>query len=167
MPLAVLGEPFDHRDRRRSEYSSGGQAVERHFEQELEQLKSKLLAMSALVESAVYHSITAVVHKDRELAEEVLQKEARVNLMQIEIDEQAIRLLALQQPMASDLRLITAAIKINTDLERMGDLGGQHREARSLLDGRTDCGALDRYSAHRRASAEHGAKVAGRLRFQG
>ena len=109
--------------------------MERHFEQELEQLKSKLLAMSALVESAVYHSITAVVHKDRELAEEVLQKEARVNLMQIEIDEQAIRLLALQQPMASDLRLITAAIKINTDLERMGDLAVHIAErALSLMD---------------------------------
>src|SRR5579871_1498924 len=94
----------------------------RHFDQELEQLKSKLLAMSALVESAVYRSITAVVQKDRKLAEEVLQNEARVNRMEIEIDDQAIRLLALQQPMAGDLRLITSAIKINNDLERMGDL---------------------------------------------
>jgi phosphate transport system protein len=94
----------------------------RHFDQELEQLKSKLLAMSALVESAVYRSITAVVQKDRKLAEEVLQSESRVNQMEIEIDDQAISLLALQQPMASDLRLITSALKINTDLERMGDL---------------------------------------------
>ncbi|HLK19104.1 MAG TPA: phosphate signaling complex protein PhoU [Bryobacteraceae bacterium] len=94
----------------------------RHFDQELEQLKSKLLAMSALVESAVYRSITAVVQKDRKLAEEVLQSESRVNQMEIEIDDQAISLLALQQPMAGDLRLITSAIKINTDLERMGDL---------------------------------------------
>src|SRR6516162_2721218 len=94
----------------------------RHFDQELDQLKSKLLAMSALVESAIYRSITAAVQKDRALAAEVLQNEARVNRMEIEIDDQAISLLALQQPMASDLRLITAAIKINTDLERMGDL---------------------------------------------
>lgn len=94
----------------------------RHFDQELEQLKSKLLAMSALVESAVYRSITAVVQKDRKLAEEVLQNEARVNQMELEIDDQAISLLALQQPMAGDLRLITSAIKINNDLERMGDL---------------------------------------------
>jgi phosphate transport system protein len=109
--------------------------VERHFEQELEQLKSKLLAMSALVESAVYRSITAVVQKDRKLAEEVLQNEARVNRMEIEIDEHAIRLLALQQPMASDLRLITAAIKINTDLERMGDLAVNiAKRALSLMD---------------------------------
>jgi len=68
--------------------------VERHFEQELEQLKSNLLAMSALVESTVYRSITAVVQKDRKLAEEVLLNEARVNRMEIEIDEHAIRLLA-------------------------------------------------------------------------
>jgi phosphate transport system protein len=94
----------------------------RHFDQELEQLKSKLLAMSALVESAIYRSITAVVQKDRNLAEEVRQNEKRVNHMEIEIDDQAISLLALQQPMASDLRLITAALKINNDLERMGDL---------------------------------------------
>jgi phosphate transport system protein len=94
----------------------------RHFDQELEQLKSKLLAMSALVESAVYRSITAVVQKDRKLAEEVLQNESRVNQMELEIDDQAISLLALQQPMAGDLRLITSALKINNDLERMGDL---------------------------------------------
>jgi phosphate transport system protein len=109
--------------------------VERHFEQELEQLKSKLLAMSALVESAVYRSITALVQKDRKLAEEVLQNEARVNRMEIEIDNQAISLLALHQPMASDLRLITAAIKINTDLERMGDLAVNiAKRALSLID---------------------------------
>jgi phosphate transport system protein len=94
----------------------------RHFEEELDQLKSKLLAMSALVEAAVYRSITAVVQKDRKLAEEVLQNEVRVNQWELEIDDQAISLLALQQPMAGDLRLITAAIKINNDLERMGDL---------------------------------------------
>ena len=109
--------------------------MERHFEQELEQLKSNLLAMSALVESTVYRSITAVVQKDRKLAEEVLLNEARVNRMEIEIDEHAIRLLALQQPMAGDLRLITAAIKINTDLERMGDVAVNIvKRALSLMD---------------------------------
>ena len=107
----------------------------RHFDQELEQLKSKLLAMSALVESAIYRSITAVVQKERKLAEEVLQTETRVNQMEIEIDDQAVSLLALQQPMASDLRLITAAIKINTDLERMGDLAVNIAErALALMD---------------------------------
>ncbi len=94
----------------------------RHFEQELEHLKRKLLEMSALVESAIYRSIQGVVDKNPELAEQVLKNEARINQLEIEVDDMAISLLALQAPLATDLRLITAAIKINNDLERMGDL---------------------------------------------
>jgi phosphate transport system protein len=94
----------------------------RHFEQELEKLKAKLLEMSALVESAIYRSVQGVVEKNEELAQQVLRNEARDNQLEIEIDDMAIGLLALQAPLAVDLRLITAAIKINNDLERMGDL---------------------------------------------
>ncbi len=94
----------------------------RHFEQELEQLKGKLLEMSALVESAIYRSIQGVVDKNQELAEQVIRNEARINQLEIEVDDMAISLLALQAPLAADLRLVTAAIKINNDLERMGDL---------------------------------------------
>ncbi len=94
----------------------------RHFERELDQLKAKLLEMSALVESAVYRSVQGVVEKNQELAEQVLKNETRINQLEIEIDDQAISLLALQAPLAADLRLVTAAIKINNDLERMGDL---------------------------------------------
>jgi phosphate transport system protein len=94
----------------------------RHFVEELERLKSKLLEMSSLVESAIYRSITAVVQKDELLANEVLKNEGRVNQIEIEIDEFAVSLLALQQPMAQDLRFLVAALKINNDLERMGDL---------------------------------------------
>ena len=94
----------------------------RHFDQELEQLKTMLLQMASLVETAIFHSIQAVVKKDKALAEDVLRKEASINQMEIDIDDLAIKLLALQQPMAVDLRLITAALKINNDLERMGDL---------------------------------------------
>ena len=94
----------------------------RHFEQELEQLKGKLLEMSALVESAIYRSVQGVVDKNQELAEQVLKNETRINQLEIEIDDMAISLLALQAPLAADLRLVTAAIKINNDLERMGDL---------------------------------------------
>lgn len=94
----------------------------RHFEQELEGLKAKLLEMSALVESAVYRSVQGVVEKNAELAEQVIRNEARVNQLEIEIDDLAISILALQAPLAIDLRLVTAAIKINNDLERMGDL---------------------------------------------
>lgn len=94
----------------------------RHFIEELEQLKTKLLEMSALVESAIQRSILAVTQKDRSAAEQVFRNEARINAIELEIDEFAINLLALHQPMAADLRLIVAALKINTDLERMGDL---------------------------------------------
>ncbi len=94
----------------------------RHFIEELEQLKAKLLEQSSLVESQIYRSITAVVQKDEALAHEVLRSEARINQMEIEIDDFAVSLLALQQPMAADLRFIIASIKINNDLERMGDL---------------------------------------------
>ncbi|MGH9342205.1 MAG: phosphate signaling complex protein PhoU [Terriglobia bacterium] len=94
----------------------------RHFEEELDGLRKHLLEMSGLVESAVYHSVHALVEKDESLAQLVFKNEARINQMEIEIDEMAVRLLALDQPVAADLRLITAAIKINNDLERMGDL---------------------------------------------
>ena len=94
----------------------------RHFEKELERLKEKLLEMSALVESAVYRSVQGVVEKNQELADQVLKNESRFNQLEIEIDDMAISLLALQAPLAADLRLVTAAIKINNDLERMGDL---------------------------------------------
>jgi len=94
----------------------------RHFEQELEELKGKLLEMSALVEASVQRSVAAVAQKDRSAADQVFRDEARINALEMEIDEFAINLLATQQPLAADLRLIVAALKINTDLERMGDL---------------------------------------------
>ena len=94
----------------------------RHFVEELDYLRSRLLEMSALVEDSVYRSILSLTEKDPQQAQKVIQNEAEINRMEIEIDDLATRLLALQQPMATDLRLLTAAIKINNDLERMGDL---------------------------------------------
>lgn len=94
----------------------------RHFEEELDGLRKHLLEMSGLVESAIYRSVHALVEKDEGLAHLVFKNEARINQMEIEIDEMSVRLLALEQPVAADLRLITSAIKINNDLERMGDL---------------------------------------------
>jgi phosphate transport system protein len=99
-----------------------GARIVRHFEQELEQLKGKLLEMSALVEASVQRSVAAVTQKDRTAAEQVFRDEARINQLEMEIDEFAINLLATQQVVAADLRLVVAALKINTDLERMGDL---------------------------------------------
>jgi len=94
----------------------------RHFEEQLDQLRKRLLEMSGLVEFAIYTSAVALAERDEAQALHVLDNESRINNMQIEIDELATRLLALEQPVARDLRFITAAIKINSDLERMGDL---------------------------------------------
>jgi phosphate transport system protein len=100
----------------------------RHFQEELEQLKEKLLEESALVEAAIYRSIMSVVQKNEALAREVLKNEIRINEIEIEIDDFAVSLLATQQPMAADLRFIIASIKINNDLERMGDLAAKIAE---------------------------------------
>jgi phosphate transport system protein len=78
--------------------------------------------MGGYVESAIHRSVRALVERDAELARQVLRDEARINQMEIEIDNLTTRLFALRQPMARDLRFLTAAMKINTDLERMGDL---------------------------------------------
>jgi phosphate transport system protein len=94
----------------------------RHFEEELDNLRNRLLEMSGLVEDSVYRSIQSLIEKDEAAAQQVLQNEARINRMEIQIDELATSLLARVQPMATDLRFITAAIKINNDLERMGDI---------------------------------------------
>ncbi len=94
----------------------------RHFRDELDELQKKLLEMAGLVESAIHSSVLSLVNRDEEQAKEVLWKEAQINQKDIEIDELATRLLALYQPMARDMRFLTAAIKINGDLERMGDL---------------------------------------------
>jgi len=85
-------------------------------------LKHFLEELGGLVESTVHDSIRSLTEKDEGRAQQVLMNEARINQMEIEIDELVTRLLALHQPMARDLRLLTAAIKINSDLERMGDL---------------------------------------------
>ncbi len=109
----------------------------RHFEEELEELKRKLLEMSGLVESAVHSSVRVLAEQSSEKAQEVLENERRINRIEIAIDDDATRLLALQQPLAVDLRFVKAAIKINNNLERMGDLAVNivHR-AQSLMSQR-------------------------------
>ena len=93
----------------------------RHFEIELQALKNRLLEMGALVEERVHAAMQALMERRLEAAERVVTGDAEVNDLQIEIDDRCLKLLALQNPMASDLRLITAAIKITADLERIGD----------------------------------------------
>jgi len=97
--------------------------MERHFERELEDLNKQLLLMGGRAETIVLKSVEALRRLDRELATEVFADDKLIDRMELDIDERCLRLLALQQPMAKDLRLITAALKINNDLERVGDHG--------------------------------------------
>jgi len=95
--------------------------MERHFEHDLEELKERLLWMAGLAERAVHQAVQAVFQKDEALATRVLDEEKVINEMQIEIDDRVMQLVALQQPMAVDLRFILSASRINNDLERIGD----------------------------------------------
>jgi phosphate transport system protein len=94
----------------------------RPFVQELEELQNKLLEMGGLVETSIHSSILSLIDRDDTIMTDIWAAERQINLLDIEIDEMATRLLARNQPVARDLRFLTAAIKINSDLERMGDL---------------------------------------------
>ena len=94
----------------------------RKLDKELDALKKKLIHMAALAETMIDKTISELVKRDERLAEKVPQYEEELNRLQIEIDEDALMLLATRQPVASDLRFIVAATKINGDLERIGDL---------------------------------------------
>ncbi len=94
----------------------------RQKEQEIEAIKERVLKMGSLVEDAIRKSMTALVERDGKLAAEVIDGDAIVNNFDVEIEEECVRFLAIWQPTGSTLRLVTTAIKIITDLERMGDL---------------------------------------------
>ena len=98
------------------------QHTDKTYEHELSQLRHKLLAMGGKVEIAISSAIRAVMERDHELAAKVKDSDAEVNRLEVEIDGACTRLLALRQPAASDLRFIMMALKVVTDLERMGDL---------------------------------------------
>jgi len=100
-----------------------------HFQEELDQLKSRLLEMGGLAEDRMSASVRALVDRDHGLVEKVLAGDTPINQLHIEIDGRCVRLLALHQPMAVDLRMILSAVKINTDLERVGDLAINIAEA--------------------------------------
>lgn len=95
--------------------------MERHFEHDLEALKEQLLRMGGRSEAIVGKSIEALKRRDVALANEVFEDDRAIDRLEIDIEERCLRLLALQQPMAGDLRFITGALKINNDLERVGD----------------------------------------------
>jgi phosphate transport system protein len=95
--------------------------MQRHFHEELESLKQTLLAMGGLVEEQIRQVMRALVERDDALAQSVVERDQQVNAYDLEVDETCVNLLALHQPAAGDLRFITTAMKIVTDLERMGD----------------------------------------------
>jgi phosphate transport system protein len=96
--------------------------MERPFDEELKLLKEKLLDMASRAEEQIGLAVRGLKDRKQEMACEVLAKEEAINRLDIEIDDMALRLLALRQPMATDLRFITSAMKIGSDLERIGDL---------------------------------------------
>ena len=95
--------------------------MERHFHEELRELKQELFSMGTAVESAIEKSIEAFLDRNTRLAQEVIDGEEDINKMELAIDDKGHSISALWQPLATDLRLLTAILKINTDLERMGD----------------------------------------------
>jgi phosphate transport system protein len=95
--------------------------MSRHFHEELEALKQTLLAMGGLVEDQIRRVMRALLDRDDILAQEVIDRDRQVNAYDVEVDERCVELLALHQPAAGDLRFITTAMKIVTDLERIGD----------------------------------------------
>jgi len=96
-------------------------ATETHFQRELEKLKENLLRMAGLVEKVISDSVQSLMKRDSDLAKKTIASDDAINDLELVIEEMCLRLLALRQPMAIDLRFITAAMKIVTDLERMGD----------------------------------------------
>ena len=96
--------------------------MHRHVDEELRHLKDELLRMASLAEAAIGLAVKALVSRDAALARQVIASDQAVNMAEVEIDELCMKLLALYQPEATDLRFITMAFKINSDLERMGDL---------------------------------------------
>ena len=109
--------------------------MERHFEVELQTLRDRLLTMGGLAETMIHTGIKALVDRDESLVQAVLAHEEEMDLLCIEIDDRCFTQMALRQPMASDLRLLVASIKINSDLERIGDQAVSIAlRARSLLN---------------------------------
>jgi len=103
--------------------------VTRHFQDELHVLQERLLAMGGLAEDRMCDAVKSVATRDAALVDRILTGDEPVNALHIEIDDRCFKLLALHQPMAADLRAIVAAVKINTDLERVGDLAVNIAEA--------------------------------------
>ena len=103
------------------ENRASGQHISHLFDEEMENIRSKVLAMGGLVEQQTEQAVKAFLHSDQDLAEKVLQQDDMVNSMEKEIDHDCIQVIAKRQPAAIDLRMLISIIKASTDLERIGD----------------------------------------------
>src|SRR5262245_55722862 len=94
----------------------------KHLEREISRLKRQILGLSAIVEESVYRAVKAVMERNADLAEEVIKNDEVVDRTEVEVEEECLKILALHQPVAIDLRYIIAVLKMDNDLERIGDL---------------------------------------------
>lgn len=96
--------------------------MSQHFVFEIDRLKKRLLALGALVEESVHRAVLSVQNRDGRLATQVIKSDAEIDRAEVELEEECLKVLALHQPVAQDLRFVVAVLKINNDLERIGDL---------------------------------------------
>ena len=118
----------------------------KHYFRDLEQVNKELLALGAFVEGAIHRAILALVDRRAELADDVIEGDVRIDAREVAFEGEVLKLLALHQPVASDLRFLVSVLKVNNDLERMGRSGGQHRQAGAAPEqaGSAADGAADR-----------------------
>jgi phosphate transport system protein len=106
-----------------------------HLEREIGRLKTMISSLAAHVEEAVGKAVRAVIERDGALAENVIQSDPEIDLMEVEVEEECLKALALHQPVAHDLRFIVTVLKVNNDLERIGDLAANIAEQAAFLAG--------------------------------
>ena len=109
--------------------------MSRHLQHDLENIKERVLTMGGLVEEALRSAATAMIRRNAEYAEKTLAADNKIDRLQLELDDLCLKALALHQPVAGDLRFITATLKITNDLERIGDLAGNLSKRALLLQG--------------------------------
>ncbi|MDH4319578.1 MAG: phosphate signaling complex protein PhoU, partial [Desulfobulbaceae bacterium] len=107
--------------------------MSKHLEREIEDIKKHLLTMSSVVEDMVYLSTKSIIKRDTHMAKEIIARDIEVDEMEVEVEEECLKILALHQPVAIDLRFLIAVIKINKDLERVGDLAVNIAERSAYL----------------------------------
>jgi len=109
-----------------------------HLNKEIETLKKELLGLCGMVEESLWQAVKSLTYKDIELAEKVIQSDINIDAMEVKVEEECLKILALHQPVAVDLRFIVTAMKINIDLERIGDLAVNIAERSRFLSAQKD-----------------------------